>query len=376
MKATYDTRLLEPGMYFVAIKGERRDGHDFIPQAMAKGAAGVIDGLDELVRIAKARRAAMDAKVIAVTGSSGKTTTKEFLRVFFSALGRTYATEENYNNHIGVPLTIVNAPDALDFLILEMGSNHPGEIAALAAIGAPDVGIVTNVGTAHLEFFLTREGIAREKGAILKAAKEFGVIPAGCHAADVLRETAGATPLVVARPLPPRLAAAVENVLPGEYNQANAALAFTVAERFGLAENSAIAALENLSLPDGRAKEIDGPDGITFIDDTYNANPDAMIAALDAFAARFPGRRHVAILGDMFELGPDAPVYHAAVFDHAAKCGMDLVVAVGETASKCAAAFRFPDAAALKAKLGEVLRPGDAVLLKASHGMRLGFIVK
>lgn len=373
MKVTYDTRLIKPGMYFVALKGETRDGHDFIPEALEKGAAGIIDGYDELVRLAKERRAHMKATVIAVTGSTGKTTTKELLRAFFSKLGPTYATEENFNNHIGVPVTILNAPEDIEYLILEMGSNHPGEIAALCGIGKPDVGVVTNVGTAHIEFFKTREGIAREKGEVLKAAKDFGVVAAQTYAIEILRETAGETPLEMADGLPQALSRAVAKVLPGAHNQADAALAFTAARHFGLDESSAIAALGGFALPGSRAKIIE-IGGVTFIDDSYNASPDSMLAMIDSFAGQFPGRRHVAILGDMFELGEEAPRYHRQVFEYAAKHFAE-VVAVGTESSKCEATHRFADAAALKKGLAEILAPGDAVLLKASHGMKLGEVV-
>ena len=138
--ATLDSRQVKPGMLFVAIKGEHVDGHDFIPQAKAAGAAGIIDGREELATAAREYRETLKATVIGVTGSAGKTTTKEFLRTFFSALGKTAATEGNFNNHIGLPVTILNCPADADFLIVEMGTNHPGEIAHLCSVAEPDVG--------------------------------------------------------------------------------------------------------------------------------------------------------------------------------------------------------------------------------------------
>ena len=132
-RVTFDSRAVKPGMLFIALKGEKSDGHDYIPQALAAGAAGVIDGYAELDRAARDWRRTLKATVIGVTGSAGKTTTKEFLRTFFSALGKTAATEGNFNNHIGLPVTILNCPADADFLIVEMGTNHPGEIASARA---------------------------------------------------------------------------------------------------------------------------------------------------------------------------------------------------------------------------------------------------
>ena len=163
MRYVFDSREVKPGMGFVALKGEKVDGRDFIPAAIANGAADVIEGLEALQRRAAERRRSLKAKVIGVTGSAGKTTTKELLKAFLSKVGPTYATEGNFNNHIGLPLTIMNCPEDSEFLVLEMGTNHPGEIAALCDIAAPDVGLLTGVGTAHLEFFGSREGIERER---------------------------------------------------------------------------------------------------------------------------------------------------------------------------------------------------------------------
>ncbi len=356
MRATFDSRAVRPGMIFVALKGERSDGHDYIPQARAAGASAIIDGYAELDRAARDRRRALKAVVVGVTGSAGKTTTKEFLRVFFAALGKTAATEGNFNNHIGLPMTILNCPDDADFLIVEMGTNHPGEIAHLCSIAEPDVGLITNIGTAHIGNFGSQEAIAREKREILRAAKRFGIGPGEAAA------------------LPPRLAAAVAATLPGAHNQANAALAFAAAARFGLTEERAIDALADFALPDGRWHRVK-KDGVLFIDDTYNANPDAMIATLDALASLPCAGRKIAILGDMFELGDRARELHEKVFAHAAACGLDRVIAVGETASACRADAAFRTVAELAAALGSLCAPGDTVLLKASHGLHLGDIL-
>ncbi len=359
MRATFDSRLVRPGMTFVALKGEKADGRDFIPAALAAGATRILVGYEALDAAALERRKALDATVIAVTGSAGKTTTKELLRAFLSAAGNTFATEGNFNNHIGLPLTILNCPDDARFLVLEMGTNHPGEIAHLCDIALPDVGIVTNYGTAHIENFGSREAIAAEKGTVLERAREFAVAP-GC-----------------VPPLPEELSSAVARVLPGAHNQANAALAFAVAAHFGVTPQEAAAKLDSFALPGERWRKSTSTDGVHFIDDTYNANPDSMRAALDTFASLDCPSRRIAILGDMFELGPRSQEYHEEVFNHAATLGLDLVVAVGETSSRCRASLAFPDAPALKAGFSSLgLKPGDTVLLKASHAMHLGSILK
>ena len=176
MKYTFDSREVRPGDVFVALKGEKVDGHDFIDKAKASGAVDIIDGLDALQERARQKRRGLKAKVIGITGSAGKTTAKELLKAFLSQVGKTHATAGNFNNHIGLPITILNCPDDAEFLVVEMGTNHPGEIEALCRIAEPDAGLITNVGTAHLEFFGSQDGIAKEKGVLGAMAKEFFVI--------------------------------------------------------------------------------------------------------------------------------------------------------------------------------------------------------
>ena len=364
---TFDSREVKPGDVFVALKGEKVDGHDFIDQARAAGAVDVVDGLEDLQARAKAKRRTLRAKVVGVTGSAGKTTTKELLKTFLSCAGRTYGTAGNFNNHIGLPLTILNCPDDVEFLVLEMGSNHPGEIAALCDIASPDVGVVTGVGTAHLEFFGSRQGIADEKGTLLAAAKDFGVYPAADDFASALASrnsnAVAAEPAVgglldPARTWPPHFAG-------------NASLAFAVAARFGVTVDRAAAALADFALPGARWR-ISEKWGVTFIDDTYNANPDSMIAALDALAAMPCDGHRVAVLGDMFELGPQSLELHKKVFAHALELGLPLVIGVGEMSSQCLCHLAYKDLATLKKKFRVDVSAGDVVLLKASHGMKLG----
>ncbi len=367
--ATFDSRQVKPGMLFVAVKGEKSDGHAYIAQARANGAVGIVDGYEELNRLARSYRRSLRATVVGVTGSAGKTTTKELVKAFLSRHGKVHATEGNFNNHLGLPITILNCPPDADFLVLEMGTNHPGEIAHLCEIAEPDCGILTGVGTAHMEFFGDRVGIAREKGVLLSRVKSFGVVSSDCAHLETLR-ACGCPQLIEISPRSDWLADALAAVLPGAHNVSNAALAFALAERFGATREQAVAALADFALPGARWRRTK-KNGILFIDDTYNANPDAMIAALDTLAA-LPGGRKVAVLGDMFELGPRSAELHRHVFVHARACGISLVIAVGAQASSCPADLTCATIDELREKLPDCLRPGDVVLLKASHGMRLG----
>ena len=374
--ATFDSRNVRPGMLFVALKGEKVDGRDFVPQALEKGAAGIVDGYDELNAVAREYRRSLSPKttVVALTGSAGKTTTKELLKAFLSCAGKTYATEGNYNNHIGVPVTILNCPKDADFLVLEMGSNHPGEIAALCDVAEPDCGLVTNVGTAHLEFFGSQDGIAEEKGTLLARAPRFGVVSAENARLARLREMCRGE-FIEVDPRQEWMADALNGVLPGAHNVSNACLAFAVAERFGVTREQAVRALADIALPGARWRKRE-KDGVTYIDDSYNANPDSMIAALDAFAATPCDGKRVAVLGDMFELGENSAELHRKVFDHAMKLGIPLVIGVGEQSSQCICHLAYKTLAPLKKKFRLDVSSGDIVLLKASHSMNLGSLIE
>ena len=370
MKYTFDSREVKPGMGFVALRGEKSDGHDFIPQAKQAGAVEIVDGLDELQRKAWNYRRTLKAKVIGITGSAGKTTTKELLRAFLSTVGKTHATEGNFNNHIGLPMTILNCPADADFLVVEMGTNHPGEIKALCDIAEPDAGLITNVGTAHLEFFKTQDGIAAEKGVLGASAKDFFVIGDDNVRLETLK-TMCRGEAVVADTRQAWLAEALRNVLPGAHNVANAGIAYAVAEHYGVTHEKTVAALANFVLPGARWRKVEKW-GATFIDDTYNANPDSMIAALDAFVATPCDGRRIAVLGDMFELGESAPDLHRKVFAHAMALGIPLVIGVGEHSSQCLCHLAYKELDALKKKFRADVSAGDLVLLKASHSMKLG----
>ena len=230
---------------------------------------------------------------------------------------------------------------------------------ALCDIAEPDIGVVTNVGSAHLEFFGTREAIAREKGELLRRAKT----------GFSLKENVFLPGEVEA--CPPRLEAALARVLPGAHNLANASLAYAVAKGFGVGEERAVEALESFALPGSRWRWTEKW-GATFIDDSYNANPESMKAAIDAFAAMPCRGRRIAVLGDMFELGENAQELHREVFGHAMKQGFHLVIGVGEMSSKCICNLAYPEIGKLKRKFRVDVSAGDLVLLKASHSMNLG----
>ena len=221
--ATLDSRLVKPGMLFVAVRGERVDGHDFIPQALVAGAAGIVDGREELARVAAEYRRTLKAKVIGITGSAGKTTTKELVAAFLRAGGfRVHATEGNFNNDLGLPLTILNCPKDAEFLVVEMGTNHPGEIAYLVDIAAPDAGVISSIGTAHIEFFKTQDGIADEKGTLFARLPPDGFAVVGVNNDRYERLRAMSAARVVAvdpsDEVGARLAAALAPRLPGAHN--------------------------------------------------------------------------------------------------------------------------------------------------------------
>ena len=378
--ATLDSRQVKPGMLVVAVKGEHVDGHDFVAQALAAGAAGVIDGRDELAAVARAYRSALPAKAIGVTGSAGKTTTKEMIAAFLRAGGfRVHATSGNYNNDLGLPLTILNCPRDADFLVLEMGTNHPGEIAHLVGIARPDVGVISSIGTAHIEFFKSQDGIADEKGTLFRSLPPsgFAVLSKDNERYARLLSMSSA-PVVAVSPDGPDAAAfasALAVRLPGRHNVTNALIAAACACRLGVPLEKCLAALDRFSLPGGRWRVVE-KDGVTYIDDTYNANPTSMVAALETFASLPVSGRKIVVLGDMFELGERSAEFHADVLRRARELHFDAMVTVGaEANAHNAEGIACVSVDDVRAKLPSLVRPGDAVLLKASHGMHLAAAV-
>jgi UDP-N-acetylmuramoyl-tripeptide--D-alanyl-D-alanine ligase len=417
------------GSWFLALRGERFDGHDFLAHAAASGCAGAIaeqvppgwsrgfvqvqDGLQALQDLARFARAGFDGPVVGITGSAGKTTTRALVSLALGGLGRVHQTEGNLNNHIGVPLTILAAPLDAAAWVLEMGMNHPGEIAVLQDIGRPTVRLVTNVGPAHLEGCGSIEGVARAKGELFDGARPGDVccvnaddprvdalpIPAGVRVlrygsrlgdgadaarndrqipCDVLLTAAAVDPVLLHTRFhveTPR--GAVRGVIrsPGLHLAHNAAAAVAVAEVLRLPLEDLGARIGEYAAVGMRNRVEEGPGGLRVINDAYNANPISMAASLRTLRA-VAGARRVALLGDMLELGGEEAEAHQEVLALATSLGLELVGLAGPRFTAAAAARGLalpcaPDAAGLAALVADRLAPGDVLLLKGSRGMAM-----
>ena len=434
-----DTRTLEPGDLFVALK-DIRDGHDFVGDALAKGAAAAVvshvpDGvpdtapllivsnvqraLEDLGRTARAR---IPGKVIGITGSVGKTSTKEMLRAMLAGQGQIHAAEKSYNNHWGVPLTLARMPTDTDYAVIEIGMNHPGEIAPLARMADLDAAMITTVAEAHLEAFGSIEGIAHEKAAIMDGLRPGSpaILNADIETAEILfdkaRRTsaqaigfgtnAGAARLLevrlvegmtVARAAGEGQQIAFKLASAGRHFALNALGALALVQAIGADLGRAVVALAHWRPVDGRGvserlilDEIDPELAIDLIDDAYNANPASVGAALDMLAATRPlddvGRiargRRIVILGDMLELGPTEGDLHAALAKHPAMEAIAKVHCVGPRARALWQALpphqrglAHDTAAAMAADAPRLLDAGDVVLVKGSLGIGLKVVV-
>ncbi|TWF90964.1 UDP-N-acetylmuramoyl-tripeptide--D-alanyl-D-alanine ligase [Kitasatospora viridis] len=419
--AVIDSRLAEPGALFVALPGQHTDGHRFARQAVAAGAVAVLaarpvgvpavvvpDVLAALTVLARTVAARLkSATVVALTGSAGKTSTKDLLAQLLAPMGRTVATPLSFNNEIGLPLTVLRADGATDYLVAEMGASRAGHIAHLTGVLPPSVGLVLNVGTAHIgEFGGSKEAIAAAKGELVEALPAdglavlnaddpyvmsmavrtaapvltFGLGTGEVRAADVALDRAGRPSFTLRRG---GAAARVRLALHGEHQVANAAAAAAVALGLGgelgrIAESLCAARL----LSPGRMAVTERPDGVTIVDDAFNANPDAMAAALRTVLAMAgpDGRRVVAVLGEMAELGADSPAHHAEVGRRAAALGIGELVAVGGAQAELmhrqaeaggVPSTLLPDGGAALEHLRGRLLPGDLVLVKGSHSTGL-----
>ncbi|NEK58595.1 UDP-N-acetylmuramoyl-tripeptide--D-alanyl-D-alanine ligase [Geodermatophilus sabuli] len=421
---TVDSRTVGRGDLFVAVPGERVDGHEFLGAAAAAGAAAALttrpddalpcvvvdDPVAALGRLAAAvhtRLATGGLLTLGITGSSGKTSTKDLLGQVLAAAGPTVSPPGSYNNDIGLPLTVLAADAGTRFLVLEMGSRGPGHIARLCAVARPRIGVVLNVGSAHLGEFGSAEGIAAAKGELVESLPAEGTAVLNADDPRVIGMasrtrarvlTTGRAPHADVRAADvtldeggrPRftLTAAGEAVpvalqVVGEHQVANALSAAGAALAAGLTP-SAVAAALSAAEPRSRWRmEVTRrPDGVTVVNDAYNANPESMRAALAAVSG-LAGRRRIAVLGAMAELGPGAAAEHERLGRDAVAAGMDLVVAVGPdavgiaTGASAAGArgeegtVHVPDRAAARELLTEVLVPGDVVLVKASRSYGL-----
>jgi UDP-N-acetylmuramoyl-tripeptide--D-alanyl-D-alanine ligase len=414
-RVTIDSRDVGPGALFVGLPGERVDGGSFAAQALGAGAWGVLVGeehaqaatssgpgvvmaaerpLEALHRLAGAWRAELGATVIGITGSTGKTTTKDILLALLAPARRTVASRANFNTEIGLPLEILAAPAETEVLVLEHAMRGKGQIAELAAISRPDIAVIVNVGPVHLEMLGSIEAIAAAKAELIEALDPRGtaVVPAGERLLDpYLRDeieviTFGAGGDVSL------IRSEVEHV---EVDLAGRTVELEVPfTQSHLRENllAAVAAADAAGVtPGGRLEVAFSPSrgqrvvlssGVTLIDDCYNANPMSMRAALDDLietARSADGSRAVAVLGDMLELGPAEREFHAEIGSYAAAAGVDVLVTAGPLAASMAEPFQgeaYPvaDAAEAAALVPELLEPGDVVLVKASRGVGLELV--
>jgi len=414
-----DTRTLTSGALYFALRGDNFDGHQFIEEAVSKGAAGLIvssstaeiyeagevpvikveDALIALQKLAKWYREQLDVIVIGITGSNGKTSTKDFCASVVGQRYAVHATRGNLNNHIGLPLTLLEADDTDEVLVLEMGMNHPGEIAPLCEIAKPQIGIITNVGHAHIEFLGSKEAIAEEKGALGRALPEVGTLltTAGCEFAEYFASRSPARAVAVGNGRGVIRAESLcsseggssfDLVIDGESNSQvqlkvagrhmvnNALLAAGAGWALGLSPDEIALGLQGARLTGGRLRCFEKK-GITIYDDTYNANPDSVRAAIGVVAdlPALNGNSRTVVLGMMGELGRFSEEMHLQVGKHAAKHQLQ-VVSVGVEAAQIAEGARrqggsvvehfdrYEDAAQW---LKETLCAGDTVLFKGSR---------
>ena len=390
-RVVIDSRAVREGDLFVGLRGTNANGSDFAPQALRDGAWGAIvdlergqfpmnearylavrDPLLALQRLATAWRRELGAQVIGVTGSTGKTSTKDVLAAMVAQQRRVVATHANLNTEIGLPLTVLGAPPGTEVLVLEMAMRGAGQIAELAHIAEPDVGLVTNIGPVHLEQLGSIEAIAAEKMALVGGLKPGGtaVVPAG-------------EPLIA-----PHLRDDVTTVTFGPggdvddlgdlelshtsaHMRSNALAALAAAWAVGVEPTGRV----DVQLSAMRGERIELPAGVTIVNDCYNANPMSMRAALDDLATAAPGRR-VAVLGDMLELGPDEARFHREVGEHARERGVELLITVGPRAAEMRGDEAVDSAAEAAQLVPTLLQPGDTVLVKASRGVGLEAIAE
>ncbi|HEU0209383.1 MAG TPA: UDP-N-acetylmuramoyl-tripeptide--D-alanyl-D-alanine ligase [Candidatus Udaeobacter sp.] len=414
-----DSRTIKPGELFVALRGENFDGHAFVESVAKAGATGAIvdqswsgnvpknfaliqatDTLHAYQQIAANYRRSLALKVVAITGSNGKTSTKDFTASVLARKFRVTKTEGNFNNHVGLPRTILEAISEDEMAVWEIGMNHPGEIAALSNIAAPDAAIITNIGSAHIEFMGSREAIAREKGALAEAVGPQGTVILNADDPFSARIAKRTTAKVVFAGTTDGAVRALEisqsadgsefTILEGAHRcraqlpvaglhmVQNALLAVAAGRAFGLSIEECAAGLAAAPLTKARL-QIKQIGGVHFLDDSYNANPDSMKAALRTLVELDTEGKRIAVLGEMRELGAESERGHRNVGETAASLGVDQLIAIGDAAGPIAEAARLAglnnvscvrstgEAAEL---LAETAAPGDLVLVKGSRAAK------
>lgn len=365
-----DSRTVEPGQLFFALKGENFDGNKYALQALEKGASAAVvsdplpgcivvpDTLKALQRLANDHRRSFDARVFAITGTNGKTTTKELMAAVLARKFRVQATQGNLNNHIGVPLTLLSVKPDTEFAIVEMGASAVGEIAALCAIAEPDYGLITNVGRAHLEGFGDEEGVKRGKGELYDYLCTHEGLAFIRRDDRDLMEMAGRRRHI--RVIGYDSDTDAPTQLQGAYNRHNVAAALSVGEYFGVDRKAALAAVAGYTPVNHRSELQKTERGNTLTVDCYNANPSSMRAAIETFSGE------VLILGDMLELGTAAEAEHAAVL--ALIPDKKRVLTVG---SLFAGGEHYPSVEALISHLTREPLTDSSILLKGSRGIAL-----
>ena len=367
-----DSRRVGAGDLFVAIGR----GENFLGEALERGAAATLvpgDAFAALARIGRAVRDRSSARVIGITGSMGKTSTKDILAALCMPSARAIAAEASYNNEIGVPLTLCRLEPDTQICILELAMRGFGQIAALCEIARPEIGVITNIGPVHLELVDSLDGVRRAKGELIDALPPSGtaVIPTDFpYARDDIDVVRVAEP--EGRSADGRTeVGGVSFNFTARHQAQNAATALATLDALGLPRPVRV----DVDFSRWRGEEVDLPGGGLLINDAYNANPVSMRAALAYLADRAGGRRRVAILGDMAELGPGAPAFHREVGDAAATVGVDELLAVGELARGYldggVPGRWVPNVHEAVRELADVVRPGDAVLVKASRAVGL-----
>jgi UDP-N-acetylmuramoyl-tripeptide--D-alanyl-D-alanine ligase len=410
-----DSRTVAPGDLFVALSGPKFDAHDFLPQAVQSGAVALVvsrpeaaaglgvptfvvgDALVALGALARYRRRAWGRAVVGIVGTNGKTSTKELIRAALGATFRVHATEGNYNNLVGVPLTIFALPDDVDVAVVEMGTNQPGEVARLRAIAEPDIGVVTSIAEEHLEGLGDLNGVLREELSGVDATR-VAVVPASQPEVVVAARGRGARVVSAGldmgdlRPsrwgIDPDGAGWLEiegvEVRPaarGAHNLRNAMLALAVARECGVSFENAAYGIASMRVPPMRVN-FQQIERATVINDAYNSNPGSARAALELLEHAGRGRQRVAVLGSMLEMGAHSPRLHREVAEIALGAPIEVVAGVGDFADALSALRADPERVVTAAGVEELwgrlesrLRPDAVILLKGSRGVRLERLV-
>src|SRR5262245_61941267 len=424
-KVSTDSRTIKPGELFVALRGENFDAHDFIEATAKAGATGALvdlkwtgnvpdnfallratDPLQAYQTLAANYRKSLALKVLAITGSNGKTSTKDFAASVLARKFRVTKTEGNFNNHVGLPRTILEAASEHEVGVWEIGMNHPGEIAALSKIAAPNAAIITNIGMAHIEFIGSREAIAGEKGALAEAIGPEGtvilnaddpfsegiasrtrakVVFAGTTGGAVLaieiRQSADGSEFTI---LEGAHRCRAQLPVAGLHMVQNALLAVAAGRAFGLSIEECAAGLAVAPLTKARL-QVKQIGGVHFLDDSYNANPDSMKAALRTLVELDAEGKRIAALGEMRELGAESERGHRDVGETVAMLGVDQLITVGNTAEIIAQGARAAGLEKVSAVqstreaadlLGEIAGPGDLVLVKGSRAARTEQVIE